>query len=407
MFLRNIFSFLHLLALTGAAAIPASPATHDLNETSYDAIIVGGGPSGLSALSGLARVRRNVLLIDSGEYRNSATRHMHDVIGLDGITPAYFRWRARQLLADYDTVTMTNGTVTKIEAEKSDETAFTVQVTLPSGEEKTLSARKIVLATGLKDEIPSTPGLQENWGKGIYWCPWCDGHEHEFQPLGILSSLSSVAELVREVSTLNSDVQAFVNGTDTPEVRSAADADFPGWEDYLKIANVTVYNQTITSIIRLRDGLNASADPSLPSVPEYDLFRVDLDDGTSVERATFFVSFPDDQRSSVGADLGVTLYGNRLYADQSKGFLTNVPGVYAIGDANSNNITNVPSAMFTGKRAAVYLHVQLAREDVAAEISAYNAQLVARDMLELDPRDVWDNMNGELGDILYAGDFEN
>ncbi|KUI65273.1 NADH dehydrogenase [Cytospora mali] len=407
MFLRNIVSFLHLLALTGAAAIPASPATHDLNETSYDAIIVGGGPSGLSALSGLARVRRNVLLIDSGEYRNSATRHMHDVIGLDGVTPAYFRWRARELLADYDTVTMTNGTVTKIEPEKSDETAFTVQVTLSSGEEKTLSARKIVLATGLKDEIPSTPGLLENWGKGIYWCPWCDGHEHEFQPLGILSSLSSVAELVREVSTLNSDVQAFVNGTDTPEVRSAADTDFPGWEDYLKIANVTVYNQTITSIVRLRDGLNASADPSLPSVPEYDLFRVDLDDGTSVERAAFFVSFPDDQRSSVGADLGVTLYGNRLFADQSKGFLTNVPGVYAIGDANSNNITNVPSAMFTGKRAAVYLHVQLAREDVAAEIAAYNAQLVARDMLELDPRGVWDSMNDDLGDILYAGEFED
>lgn len=251
---------------------------------------------------------------------------------------------------------MTNGTVTKIVSQDSNETAFTVQATLPSGEEKTLSARKIVLATGLKDDIPDTPGLQEEWGKGVYWCPWCDGHEHEFQSLGLLGPLDDVPGLVREVSTLNFDVVAFVNGTDTPETRSAADASFPGWEDYLDLAEVTVYNQTISSITRLRDGADPDADPSLPSVAEYDLFRVDLEDGTSVRRAAFFVSFPDEQRSSVGADLGVTLYGGRLFADQSKGFLTNIPGVYAIGDANSNNITNVPSAIFTGKRAAVYLH---------------------------------------------------
>ncbi|ROV98354.1 hypothetical protein VMCG_07179 [Cytospora schulzeri] len=406
MLLNKAFPLLSLLALVQAAATPDSLIPRAIDQNSYDAIVIGGGPSGLSALSGLARVRRNVLLIDSGEYRNNATRHMHDVIGMDGVTPAYYRWLARKLLADYDTVTMTNGTVTKIEAQDSNNTSFTVQATLPSGE-KTLSARKIVLATGLKDDIPDTPGLQENWGKGIYWCPWCDGHEHEFQSLGLLASLDDVAELVREVSTLNFDVVAFVNGTDTPEARSATDESFPGWEDYLELAEVTVYNQTISSITRLRDGSDPDADPSLPSVAEYDLFRVDLDDGTSVRRAAFFVSFPDEQRSSVGADLGVTLYGGRLFADQSKGFLTNVPGVYAVGDANSNNITNVPSAIFTGKRAAVYLHVQLAREDVAAEIAAYNGtELEARDSWRLDPRDVWDRMNGQPGELLYAGKFE-
>lgn len=407
MLLSKVSSLLGLLALAEAVITPDSPTPRAIDETSYDAIIVGGGPSGLSALSGLARVRRNVLLIDSGEYRNNATRHMHDVIGMDGVTPAYYRWLARTLLANYDTVTMTNGTVTKIEAQDSNETAFTVQATLPSGEEKTLSARKIVLATGLKDDIPDTPGLQEDWGKGIYWCPWCDGHEHEFQSLGLLASLDDVPGLVREVSTLNFDVMAFVNGTDTPETRSAADASFPSWEDYLQLAQVTVYNQSITSITRLKDGADSAADPSLPSVPEYDLFRVDLADGTSVRRAAFFVSFPDEQRSSVGADLGVTLYGGRLFADQSKGFLTNVPGVYAVGDANSNNITNVPSAIFTGKRAAVYLHVQLAREDVAAELAAYNSsELAARDVWELEPRAVWERMNGQPGDLLHAGAFE-
>ncbi|ROW14990.1 hypothetical protein VPNG_03403 [Cytospora leucostoma] len=406
MFLNKAHLLLRLLALAQATVIPNSLLSRPIDQTTYDAIIVGGGPSGLSALSGLARVRRNVLLIDSAEYRNNATRHMHDVIGFDGVTPAYFRWRARELLADYDTVTFTNGTVTKIESQNGSDTAFTVQATFASGE-KTLSARKIILATGLKDDLPDTPGLRENWGEGIYWCPWCDGHEHEDQPLGLLGSLDDIPGMVREVSTLNSDVVAFVNGTDTPEIRNATEASFPGWEDYLTIANVTVYNQTVSSITRLKDGLNASADPSLPSVEEYDLFRLDLIDGTSVQRAAFLVSYPDEQRSSVGADLGVKLYGGRLYADQSKGFLTNVPGVYAVGDANSNNITNVPSAVFTGKRAAVYLHVQLAREDVAAELATYNnTELHARGNWNLEPRDVWERMNGQPGDPLYAGHFE-
>ncbi|KAK7736987.1 hypothetical protein SLS53_006743 [Cytospora paraplurivora] len=406
MFLNKAHLLLRLLALAQATVIPNSLLSRPIDQTSYDAIIVGGGPSGLSALSGLARVRRNVLLIDSAEYRNNSTRHMHDVIGFDGVTPAYFRWRARELLADYDTVTFTNGTVTKIESQNGSDTAFTVQATFASGE-KTLSARKIILATGLKDDLPNTPGLRENWGQGIYWCPWCDGHEHEDQPLGLLGSLEDIPGMVREVSTLNSDVVAFVNGSDTPEIRNATEASFPDWEDYLTIANVTVYNQTVSSITRLKDGLNASADPSLPSVEEYDLFRLDLDDGTSVQRAAFLVSYPDEQRSSVGADLGVKLYGGRLFADQSKGFLTNVPGVYAVGDANSNNITNVPSAIFTGKRAAVYLHVQLAREDVAAELAAYNhTELQARGNWNLEPRDVWERMNGRPGDPLYAGHFE-
>lgn len=84
MLLNKLYSLLSLLALAEGAVISDSLVPRAIDQTSYDAIIVGGGPSGLSALSGLARVRRNVLLIDSGEYRNNATRHMHDVIGMDG-----------------------------------------------------------------------------------------------------------------------------------------------------------------------------------------------------------------------------------------------------------------------------------------------------------------------------------
>lgn len=282
--------------------------------------------------------------------------HAKQELTKSGVKPAYFRWLAREKLASYDTVKMTNGTVTNITPLNTTNPSFTAQVQYPSGEVATLTARSIVLATGLEDIIPSTPGLAENWGQGIYWCPWCDGHEHADQALGLLSSLDSVPGLVREVSTLNSDVVAFVNGTDTPEARNATETAFPGWQTYLEVNNVTIYNQTILSMTRLQSGLNDSEDASLPTYPEYDLFRVDLDDGTSVDRAAFFVEFPDVQRSSLGQDMGVNLVNGRLAGDQSKGYLTNIPLVYAVGDNNIDRSTNVPHALYSGKRAAVYLH---------------------------------------------------
>lgn len=213
-----------------------------------------------------------------------------------------------------------------------------------------------------------------------------------------------------------------MNGTDTEEQRAAADSSFPEWQKYLEIKNVTIDNRTITRINRLQDASDHPADPSLPTAPEYDLFSLDFSEGESVERAAFFTSFPDEQKSDVGAKMGVTLYGGRLAADESKGLVTNIPGVYAIGDANSDNVTNVPHALFTGKRTAVYLHgkfppcscmaipqiiltkdaVQLAREEAQRELAA-NATVTRREK-DLDLRAIWDEMNPR--GILYAGEFE-
>ncbi|XXH03416.1 hypothetical protein Hte_009818 [Hypoxylon texense] len=396
--MKNIFALgvLPLLSLAGASPLAAR------DDIVYDAIIIGGGPSGLSALSGLARVRRSALLIDSGEYRNGPTRHMHDVIGFDGVTPAYYRWAAREQISHYETAYGVNGTVTSIQALENN-TLFSVATSYADGTSGVASAKKVVLATGLRDVLPGTPGVQESWGKGIFWCPWCDGHEHEDQALGILAPLEEAASSVREISTLNSDVVAFVNGTDTPAARAAADAAFPGWDRYLAIHNVTVDNRTITRIERLRDGGAEPADPSLPTAPEYDLFRVDFAEGESVERAAFFASFPEEQRSTVGQNMGVQLYGGRLAADGSRGLVTNIPGVYAIGDANSDNVTNVPHALFSGKRTAVYLHVQLAREEAERELAA-NGTTVTRREEDLDPRSVWEKMNPR--GLLYAGEFD-
>lgn len=276
-----------------------------------------------------------------------------------GVTPAYFRWLAREKLAYYDTVTMMNGTVASAQFINGSTPSFTAQVVYPSGEQVVLTARSIVLATGLRDIIPNTPGLPQNWAQGIYWCPWCDGHEHADQSLGILADLNDVPRLVREISTLNTDVVAFVNGTDTPAKRTATDAAFADWQSYLKINNVTIYNQTLTAITRLQDGSDPSESADLPTYPMYDRFRVDLNDGTSVERAAFFTNFPNEQRSTVAQDMGVTVQWGRLAGEPTKGYLTNLPKVYAVGDTTIANSTNVPHAMYSGKRAAVYLHGRL------------------------------------------------
>lgn len=269
------------------------------------------------------------------------------------MTPAWYRYSAREQLKHYETVSWTNGTVTKI-TPRENNTFFTVETDNASP----VTARKIVLGTGLRDILPTTPGIREAWGKGIYWCPWCDGHEHADQPLGLLAPLHSVAGLVREVASLNTDVVAFVNGTDTAEERAAAEASFPRWETYLGLKKVKVYNGTIEGLVRLKNA--TLGDPSLPTHPEFDLFRIDIKEAngtvSGVERGAFITSYDDEQASQVGPELGVELDDGRLSVDPSKGLVTNIPGVYAIGDANSDFVTNLPHALFSGKRTAVYLH---------------------------------------------------
>ncbi|KAL7933911.1 hypothetical protein V8C35DRAFT_302749 [Trichoderma chlorosporum] len=393
--LLSFIASLPALAVALSTNIVLRPAVrHD-----YDVIIVGGGPAGLSAASGLARVRRNVLLIDSGEYRNAPTRHLHDVIGFDGVTPAYFRWLARKQILEYGTVNLINGTVTKIQPE-ANHSYFIVSADYPGDDKITFVARKIVLATGIRDLLPSTPGLRENWGKGIYWCPWCDGHEHADQQLGILGPLKEGPGGVREIITLNRDIILFVNGTDTPEQRAATEEGFPKWEQYLQLHNIEIDNRTIISIKRIANGTVGAEDPSQPIHPEHDLFQLNFETGAPVIRAAILTNFGTAQMSNLGEETGVTLYGGRLAADQSHGLVTNIPGIFAIGDANSDNVTNIPHAMYSGKKTAVHIQVELETENEDTELAAVSTKRDVQDRV----RDLWALMNAP-GEMLYAGEL--
>ncbi|KAJ5369687.1 uncharacterized protein N7496_005779 [Penicillium cataractarum] len=337
-------------------------AESSIPKTDYDVIVVGGGPAGLSALSGVSRVRRTALLFDNQQYRNGPTRNMHDVIGNDGTPPAEFRALAREQILKYPTAHIKNGTVKSITPIGTNEvSAFSVV----DASGKNYTARKIVLGTGMRDVLPDTSGLQEAWGKGIFWCPWCDGYEHRDQPFGILGNLSDVLGSVLEVNTQFSDIIAFVNGTQTPAGEAQATASHEDWREQLKAWNIKIENRTIASIERLQDGethQNKTADM------QFDKFLVHFTTGEPVERNAFITNFAAVQRSSLPYQMHLNVTKEKINVDAS-GMRTNVTGVYAVGDANSDGSTNVPHAMYSGKKAAVYLHVQMSREDSASKIS--------------------------------------
>ncbi|KAG9229508.1 hypothetical protein BJ875DRAFT_193349 [Amylocarpus encephaloides] len=375
-----VFTIILLLSTScKATPVPDAPA---VSGNSYDVIIVGGGPAGLSALSGLSRVRRKSLLIDSAVYRNGLTRHMHDVIGNDGTVPSEFRAKARDQISLYPTAHMQNGTVTSI-VPQDNFTSFLVT----DSTRQTYTSKKVILATGLRDILPETPGVKEAWSRGIYWCPWCDGYEHRDQTLGILGSVVDVVGSVLEVETLNRDIYAFVNGTWTNANVAILNQKRPGWETQLKKYGVAIENRTIASINRLQDGAVVH---DLATNMEFDRFEVVLQEGIKVQRDAFITNFPYVQASNIGRDIGVKIYGEKMDVDPAS-MRTAVKGVWAVGDANSDNSTNVPHAMYTGKKAAVFVHVELEREAAATLLDKRN-QGDVREIMGTEMEDLWEGL---------------
>lgn len=157
---------------------------------------------------------------------------------------------------------------------------------------------------------------------------------------------------VLEVATLNSDIVALLNGTYTDANVKTLNERRPGWQQQLKGYGVKLDNRTITSIERLQDGAIVQ---DVTERKEYDEFRVHFADGGSLNRSAFITNFPSVQRSYIGKPLGVKYYGEKANVNPGS-MRTDAFGIYAVGDMNSDNSTNVPHAMFSGKKAAVYVH---------------------------------------------------
>ncbi|GAA5064301.1 thioredoxin reductase [Thermocatellispora tengchongensis] len=153
----------------------------------YDVVVIGGGAAGLGGALALSRARRSVLVVDAGQPRNAPAEGVHNYLGAEGTPPGELLARGRREVAAYGGE-ITEGTVTR--ARPLDGGGF--QVDLADG--RSVRARRLLVTTGLVDELPDVPGLAERWGREVLHCPYCHGWEVRDQPIGVLGGPRGVEQ---------------------------------------------------------------------------------------------------------------------------------------------------------------------------------------------------------------------
>lgn len=169
---------------------------------SFEVVIIGGGPAGLTAALALGRGGRSVLVIDEGKGRNAPAAHMQNFPSRDGTPPEEFKQQIRNDLKKYVDVKIEKTKVTSLE---KTETGFLVN--------KSISTLKIILAHGVRDILLPIPGMSELWGKSIFHCPYCHGYEFRNQRLGLLADVKTAAHMIPLLKGLSDDVKLFEMGS--------------------------------------------------------------------------------------------------------------------------------------------------------------------------------------------------
>lgn len=264
----------------------------------YDAIIVGGGPAGLTCAIFLGRYRRPVLVIDAGRPRNYATEGIHGFLGHHSIAPAELLGRGRAE-AESSGVEFLEARVTKIE-----KVGDMFEVT--AGE--TLQARRIVLAYGVRDTLPDIPELENYYGRTIHHCPDCDGYESRDQRIGVIAWGKSAVGLALKMLQWSDDVVVFTHG----HAREWDD------EEHSKLLaeQVEIKDEKIVALV----GKDATLEAAVLSTGE----RV------SVQR--LFFSIHVERSTTLAEDLGCEVDPETPNVKVDEHRKTTVEGVYAIGD---------------------------------------------------------------------------
>ncbi|GGY09079.1 hypothetical protein GCM10007386_44510 [Pseudoduganella dura] len=296
----------------------------------FDAIVVGGGFAGLAAALQLARARRAVLLVDANQPRNRFSASVHGFLGHDGKPPHQIRAEARQQLARYPTVTFADGAAT---AAIRSGGGFIVEIEGEGGQHQERALR-LVLAGGVRDELPALPGLAERWGRTVIHCPYCHGYEVAGQTLGILGGDAMSAHKAAMIPDWGPAI-LFTQGGEEPATEQGA---------LLAARGVTIERTPIVALLGSAPGLDA----------------VCLADGRMVPLGALFVSPRTQPASPLAGQLGCAFdegpFGPCVRVDERKE--TTVPGVFAAGDM----ATPVHSAMLAsaaGMLAGVHAHQSL------------------------------------------------
>ncbi|WP_327723470.1 NAD(P)/FAD-dependent oxidoreductase [Streptomyces europaeiscabiei] len=302
----------------------------------YEVIVIGGGAAGLSAALVLGRARRRTLVVDAGEPRNAPAAHMQGFLSRDGMPPAEFLAVGREEIARYG-VALVRGRAVDV-TRGDDGRSFTV--TLADG--RSPRARRLVVATGLKDELPTVPGVAERFGRDVLHCPYCHGWEVRDQPFGVLATTPMSVHQALMVSQWSKDVTLFLH--EVPET-DLSDDDLRR----LAAAGVSVVPGEVESLVVTEDRLTG----------------VRLTDGTVCDRSVLFTAPRPIPRTSLleklGADLNETPFGAYPTVDPTG--LTSVPGVWAVGNAMgfSEQVVNAASS---GYRAGATINGELLMTDL-------------------------------------------
>ena len=301
----------------------------------YDVVIVGGGAAGLNAALVLGRARRRVAVVDAGSPRNAPAAHMQGFLSRDGMSPSDLLAAGRAEVSGYG-VELLDNQVVGIDA------GFVVQLT--GGD--VLQARRILVATGVRDELPEIPGVRERWGRDLLHCPYCHGWEVRDQPLGVLGTLPGSVQHAQLVRQWSDDVAFFVHTYDLT----------PDEEVQLEARGVGIVRGEIARLV-VEDDL---------------LTGVQLIDGRVIERTAVFIR-PGNVPHADGL-----LTGLGCEVDEA-GFVpvdatgrTSVFGVWAAGNVVDPR-AQVITAAGAGSAAAIAINADLVHEDVERAAEEHRA----------------------------------
>lgn len=313
-------------------SVPAAPPGP------YDAIVVGGGPAGLSAALMLGRCRRRVLVIDAGRPRNAASRALHGFLTRDGLPPTELLALARAELSPYD-VTLVHDEVVDASC---GEGGFAVAARAGTRH----AARALLLATGVVDRVPAIEGLDQLYGRSVFHCPFCDGWEVRDQPLAVYGRGAAGHDVAIALRAWSTDI---VLCTDGPTRLSHA------YREDLARLGIPVLNARIARL----EGDDGQ------------LQRIVLRGGKTLERRAMFVTLGQDPGSDLAMRLGCTkLYKGAVRTDRYE--RTEVPGLYVVGDA-SWDTQIVAVAVAEGAKAGMAIHRALDRAALAARANVHVA----------------------------------
>lgn len=317
------------------------------NNTLVDVVIVGGGAAGLNAAQMLGRSRRSVVVVDGGEPRNAPAKGVHGFLSRDGISPAEL-YRIGRAEAEAYGVRVISGQVAGARGSKG---AFSV--TLEDG--TAVRGRRLLIATGLVDELPDIPGLRERWGKDVLHCPYCHGWEVQDEAIGVLGTGPFAVHQALLFRQWSANITLFLNNAMEPTGLE---------QQQLAARGITVVHGPVGAL----------------RVDDDKLTGVVLGDGSLVPVAAVAAAPRFMARAAAFTDLGLKAVQHPMgmgeYLEADADGATGVPGVWAAGNVTDLR-AQVLSSAAAGAWTGVVINADLMAEELEDAVTAYRGSVTA------------------------------